>query len=78
MKLISFLAASATVGLALSALDLSFSAPALGTYATAASLLVVLGAVRDYRPRRAYWEPASARTTRFPGAAAPEGHRLAA
>jgi hypothetical protein len=70
MKLISILSATALVGLGVSAFALSFSAPAFGTYAASASLLVVLGAVRDYTPRRSYWEPGHGRTTRFPAAPA--------
>ena len=78
MTLISFLAASAAAGLALSVLDLSLSAPSLGVYAAAASLLVALGAVRDYRPRRSYWEPSHGTVTRFPGATTRPETRLAA
>ncbi len=70
MKLISLLSAAAVLGLGVSALAASFSAPAFGIYAAAASVLVGLGAVRDYSPRRSYWEPGSARVTRFPSAPA--------
>ena len=78
MKLISFLSAAAVLGLGVSALAASFSAPAFPSYAAAASLLVVLGAVRDYSPRRSYSEAVHARITRFPSAPAPHADRLAA
>ena len=76
MKLISFLSAAALIGLGVSALDLSLSAPVLGTYAAVASILVILGVVRDYSPRRSYCEPAN--TTRFPVASVRTVQRLAA
>lgn len=78
MKLLSFLSAAAVLGLGVSALAASFGAQSLGTYAAAASILVVLGAVRDYSPRRTYWEPGRANTTRFPSAPARQPDRLAA
>ncbi len=78
MKLISFLSAAALLGLGVFALELSFSAHVLGSYAAAASILVVLGAVRDYTPRRAYWEPVPAGVTRFPSAPVAQPARLAA
>jgi hypothetical protein len=73
MKLISYLSAAAVLGLGVSALDLSFNA-----YVAAASILVVLGVVRDYSPRRARWEPIPANATRFPSAPARAVERLAA
>ena len=73
MKLISFLAAAAVLGLGVSALDLSFNA-----YVAAASILVVLGVVRDYSPRHARWEPLPSNATRFPAATVPQPARLAA
>lgn len=78
MKIISYLSATALVVLGVSAIALSFSAPAIGTYSAAASLLVVLGAVRDYSPRHARWEPGRGRLTRFPAAPARRTERLAA
>ena len=78
MKTISFLSAAAFVALGVSFLAASFSASALGSYAAAASVLIVLGAVRDYSPRRSYWEPGQARTTRFPAAATQASDRMAA
>lgn len=78
MKLISLLSAAALLGLGVFALDLSFSAHVLSSYAAAASILVVLGAVRDYSPRRAYWEPAPAGVTRFPSTPVTPPARLAA
>jgi len=78
MKIISFLSAAALVVLGVSAFALSFSAPAIGSYAAAASLLVVIGAVRDYSPRAARWEPGRNRVSRFPAAPARRTERLAA
>lgn len=78
MKLISFLSAAAFLGLGVSVFALSINAHVLGSYAAAASLLVLLGAVRDYSPRRSYWEPRQARTVRFPTAPAGRVDRLAA
>jgi len=78
MKLIPFLAAAAVLGLGVSALAASFGAQSLGYFAAAISVLVVLGAVRDYAPRRCYWEPARASVTRFPSAPVSHPTRLAA
>ena len=41
-------------------------------------VLVALGAVQDYRPRRSYWEPSHGTVTRFPGATRRPEARLAA
>jgi len=78
MKLISFLSAAAFIALGVSLLALSLGASAVGSYATAASTLVVLGAVRDYTPRRSCWEPGRTGTARFPSAPAGHSERLAA
>lgn len=78
MKLISYLSAAAVLGLGVSALALSLNAPTLGIYAAAASVLVVLGVVRDYSPRRSVWEPGPARVTRFPVPTPHTSARLAA
>lgn len=78
MKLISYLSAAAFAGLGVSLFALPFSAAAIGSFGAAASVLIVLGAVRDYSPRRSYWEPGQARTTRFPTAPARPSDRLAA
>jgi hypothetical protein len=78
MKLISFLSAAAVLGLGVFALDLSLSAYVLSSYAVATSILVVLGVVRDYSPRRSYWEPGRSNVTRFPSAPARQMARLAA
>lgn len=78
MKLISFLSAAAFLGLGVSVFALSINAHVLGSYAAAASLLVLLGAVRDYSPRRSYWEPGRVGTVRFPTAPAGRVDRLAA
>ena len=76
MKLISILAAAAALGLGVSLLALSRGAAPEGTFAASASVLVLLGAVREYTPRRSYWEPG--RFTRFPKAPARRAERLAA
>jgi hypothetical protein len=73
MKLISLLSAAALLGLGVFALDLSLNA-----YVAAASILVVLGVVRDYSPRRPRWEPVPGNTTRFPSTQARRADRLAA
>lgn len=78
MKLISYLSAAAFVALGVSLLAASFSAAALGGYAAAASVLIVLGFVRDYSPRRSYWEPGQARAARFPVSSARPSDRMAA
>ena len=78
MKLISFLSAAAFLGLGVSAFALSVNAHVLESYAGASSLLVLLGAVRDYSPRRSYWEPRPTGTARFPAAPAGRVDRLAA
>ena len=78
MKHISFLSAAAFLGLGVFAVALSVNAHVLGSYAAASSLLVLLGAVRDYSPRRSYWEPRPAGTVRFPAAPAGRVDRLAA
>ena len=78
MKIISLLSATALLGFGVAALALSFSAPVMGSYAAAVSILVLLGAVRDYTPRRSSWEPGRGRTTRFPAATARRAERLAA
>jgi Mn2+/Fe2+ NRAMP family transporter len=78
MKLIPFLSAAAFLALGVSLLALSLGAQAVGSYATAAAVLVLLGAVRDYTPRRSCWEPGRARTARFPSAPAGRSERLAA
>jgi len=77
MKIISFLSAAASLGLGVSLLAIAFGAQPESCYAATASVLVLLGAVRDYSPRRSAWEPRRA-IARFPSA--PDGHveRLAA
>jgi hypothetical protein len=78
MKLITFLSAAALAGLGVSLLALVLSAQALGAFAAAASVAVLLGAVRDYTPRRSCWEPHRGTPARF--SSTPDGHseRLAA
>lgn len=66
MKLISILTAAAVLGLGVSLLALSSNAEALGFYAAAASVLIVLGAIRDYTPRRPCWQPRSTAVVHFP------------
>lgn len=77
MKIISLLSAAASLGLGVSLLALSLGAQPEGCYAATASMLVLLGAVRDYSPRRSAWEPQGA-ITRFPSAPARHEERLAA
>lgn len=77
MKLISFLSATALLGLGVSLLDLSRNAP-LGLYAATASVMILLGVVRDYTPRRAYWQPRGATLFQFPTSPARPLVRLAA
>ena len=78
MKLISYLSAAAFVGLGVFLLALALDAGVLGSYAATASVLIVLGAVRDYSPRRSHWEPGQSRTTRFPASSDRPSDRLAA
>ena len=78
MKLISFLSAAAFAGLGVSLLALIFNAQSLGGFAATASMAVLLGAVRDYTPRRSCWEPRGAIPARFPSAPAAQTERLAA
>lgn len=52
MKLISLLSAAALVGLGALFLDVS-----LGIFAATASILFLLSVIRDYAPRRPYWQP---------------------
>ncbi|MBS0662552.1 MAG: hypothetical protein JSR48_04765 [Verrucomicrobia bacterium] len=54
MKLISLLSAAALVGLVAFFFDVS-----LGIFATTASMLFLLSVIRDYAPRRPYWQPRS-------------------
>lgn len=76
MKLISFLSAAASLALGVSLVAASLNAESTGIYAGAASLLIALGAIRDYSPRAARWEPG--RSARFPSARPTPAHRLAA
>ncbi len=77
MKFISFLSATALIGLAASVLDLSFHAH-LGLYAATASVLFLIGVVRDYAPRRPYWQPRRISAVQFPTTPARQLDRLAA
>ncbi|HNC22784.1 MAG TPA: hypothetical protein PLU52_01160 [Opitutaceae bacterium] len=54
MKLISFLSAAALLGLGAFFFDVS-----LGIFAATASILFLLSVIRDYAPRRPYWQPRS-------------------
>jgi len=74
MKLISLLSVAALVGLGVSVLDFTFVAPPLGLYAVTACILFLLGVVRDYAPRRPYWQPRPSPLVRFPA----QAERLAA
>ncbi|MDB6168128.1 MAG: hypothetical protein JWM88_992 [Verrucomicrobia bacterium] len=66
MKLITLLSAAALVGLGVSILDLSLSVQSLGLFLATASVLFLLGVVRDYAPRRPYWQPAAEPAVHFP------------
>ncbi len=77
MKLISLLSAAALLGLAVSVLDLSLNAH-LGLYAATASVLFLIGVVRDYAPRRPYWQPRPDNAAPFPSALTRQAERLAA
>jgi hypothetical protein len=58
MKLIAFLSATALAGLGTFAIAFSLGRPATGgLYALAVIPLLLLGAVRDYAPRRPMWQP---------------------
>lgn len=77
MKTTSLLIA-ALAGLAAVLLSLSIDLPSLGLFSATAALLFLIGVVRDYSPRRPYWQPRAA-LVRFPsGAAARSTARLAA
>jgi hypothetical protein len=78
MKLISFLSAASYLALGASVIAASLNAEATGIYAASAALLIVLGAIRDYSPRTARWEPSRSNVARFPAAAATPSERLAA
>jgi len=78
MKLIAFLTAAALTSLGVSLLALAFSAQSLGGFAVAASVVILLGAVRDYTPRRSCWEPHRNLAARFPSAFTGQVDRLAA
>lgn len=78
MKLISFLSAAALLGLGAVILDLSVSSQSLGLYAVTASVLFLLGVVRDYAPRRRYWQPRDGTLVPFPHTPARQVSQLAA
>jgi len=78
MKLISYLSAAALLGLGASVLDLTASPVSLGLFAATASLLFLLGVVRDYAPRRPYWQPRRSELAQFPTTPARPMLRLAA
>lgn len=78
MKLITFLAATALAMLGTFTLALSDGRHALGLYAVGTALLLVLGAVRDYSPRRPLWEPRGYGRSAATRAVATEPMKLAA
>ncbi|MCX6945408.1 MAG: hypothetical protein WCL24_03660 [Verrucomicrobiota bacterium] len=78
MKLSSLLSTAALLALALSVLDLSLNAESLGLFAALASTLFLLGVVRDYAPRRPYWQPRHPALVPFPAPPARALERLAA
>ena len=78
MKFISLLSAAGFIALGVSVIAASLNAEVTGIYAASAALLVALGAVRDYAPRAARWEPGQSRVTRFASAPVTPAGRLAA
>ena len=66
MKFSSILSAAAVLGLGVSLLTSSLNVPSLGAFALTTSALFLLAVVRDYAPRRAYWQPSSSHVVRFP------------
>jgi membrane-bound ClpP family serine protease len=77
MKLISTLSAAALIGLGAFLLVLNANAQSMGLFSLTASVLFLLGVVRDYSPRRPYWQLSPVAVVRFPATPAPV-HQLAA
>jgi hypothetical protein len=77
MKLISFLSATALLGLAVLPV-IQINAVAAVLFTLTASSLFLAGVVRDYAPRRAYWEPRRAGLVQFPAMREVGSDRLAA
>ena len=78
MKLISLLSAAALLGLGASILDSSLNVSPLGAFAITTSVLFLLAVVRDYAPRRPYWQPSQAKVIHFPTRPARTMQRMAA
>ncbi len=57
MKLLTYTAAAALLGLGAFTLSLTLGLDSTATYAALAGTLFVKGVVRDYSPRRPGWEP---------------------
>ncbi len=57
MKLLTYTAAAALLGLGIFTLSLALGLDSTATYAALAGTLFVKGVVRDYAPRRPRWEP---------------------
>jgi hypothetical protein len=57
MKLLTYTAAAALLGLGVFTLSLALGLDSTATYAALAGTLFVKGVVRDYSPRRPNWEP---------------------
>lgn len=67
LQVISCLAGISVLGLGLFTLGLPFGRESFTAFAIGASALLLAGAIRDYAPRRARWEPARhAVVARFP------------
>ena len=78
MKLTSLLSAAAVLGLGVSLLAGSLNIQSLGAFAITTSVLFLLAVVRDYAPRRAYWQPSSGHVVRFPTRPAQVNQQMAA
>lgn len=57
MKLLTYTAAAALLGLAVFTLSLALGLDSTAAYAVLAATLFIKGVVRDYSPRRPHWEP---------------------
>lgn len=57
MKLLTYTAAAALLGIGLFTLSITLGRDSTGSYAALAGMLFLVGVVRDYSPRRPVWEP---------------------
>ena len=78
MKLISLLSAAALLGLGASILEGTLNISSLGAFAITTSALFLLAVVRDYAPRRPYWQLNQAKVVHFPTRPARVMQRMAA